>query len=91
MSEYVLSWLIAILVHTILYWCVVSYHLVLLCRSTYLFVMHLTSLRISNGCADPDVPSTKLKCRNPQDREVHYKEVQGGMYRYRAVQGGMVL
>jgi hypothetical protein len=45
-SEYVLSWLIAISVHTILY-CVLSYHLVLLCSCTYLFVMHLTILRIS--------------------------------------------
>ncbi len=32
-------------------------------------------LHTANCCADLDVPSTKLKCRNPQDREVHYKEL----------------
>jgi hypothetical protein len=42
-------------------------------------------------CADPDVLSTKLKCRNHSDREVHYKEVCTGIYSYRAVQGGMIM
>jgi hypothetical protein len=46
-SECVLSWLIAILVRTILYYAIVSYHLVLLCSGTYLLVMHLTILMIS--------------------------------------------
>ncbi len=68
---------------------IVRNHFVLVCSGTYLLVMHVMILRIlfsiwylvhldlhsSDGCADLDVPSTKLKCRNPQDRDMHYKEV----------------
>jgi hypothetical protein len=32
-------------------------------------------LHSPNGCADLNVPSTKLKCRNPQDRDKNYKKV----------------
>ncbi len=42
-------------------------------------------LQSANCCADLDVPSTKLKCRNPQDRDVHYKEVCTTTEQYKVV------
>ncbi len=88
------------------YYAIVSYHLVLLCSCTYPFVNRFTILRILTFwfgtryiqiCTEQIAVQIwmyrepKWICRNPQDREQHYKKVQGGMYRYRAEQDGMVL
>jgi hypothetical protein len=42
-------------------------------------------LHSANCCADLDVPSTKLKCRNSQDSEVHYTEVSTSTEQYKVV------
>ncbi len=42
-------------------------------------------LHSAKCCADLDVPSTKLKFRNSQDCEVHYKEVCTSTEQYKVV------
>ena len=42
-------------------------------------------------CADLDVPSTKLKCQNPQDCDMNYKEVCTGAERYCTIACGVLI
>ncbi len=83
-----------------MYLSIVPYHLVLLCSCTYHLVMQVTiqeifdisiwysvhlHLNSTNRCADSDVPSTKLQCRNLLNCDLHYKVVGTAKEQYKVV------